>query len=315
MIGLGARSPGDGPVLAEVPSKERHVEARRDRSHAAVDVGHRDDPCAPASWSSRAVASPDVAEALDGDARAAEIEADPPGGVLDRVRRSLAGGVGATDRAADRDRLAGDDAGDGVAAMHRDRVHDPGHRLGVGADVRRRDVASPGPMIGSSSVANRRVNASSSRHAHRAGIAGHAALGPAERHVDQGALPGHPHRQGADVVDVGVRVEADPALGRSARHVVLDAVALEHLDPCRRRAGPGSERSARASGPEARPAGRARAPGGRAAASNCSIAAESARAPADRAGGVAVAIACIDVSGWRCWDRRCAASVARPWVR
>ena len=66
--------------------------------------------------------------------------------------------------------------------------------------------------------------------AHRARIAGHAAFGAAERDVDQGRLPGHPHRQRPDVIEVGRRVESQAALGRTARDVVLDAVALEDLD-------------------------------------------------------------------------------------
>ena len=104
-----------------------------------LDVGDRDDAGA------RCVEQPgrrlaDVAEALDRDARTRQLEAQPACGVLDRVDDALAGRVGSADRAADRDRLAGDDAGDGVAAVHRDGVHDPGHRLGVGPDVGRRDV-------------------------------------------------------------------------------------------------------------------------------------------------------------------------------
>ena len=43
-------------------------------------------------------------------------------------------------RAADRDRLAGDDLRDGVADLHRVRVHHPGHRLLVRRHVRRGNV-------------------------------------------------------------------------------------------------------------------------------------------------------------------------------
>ena len=86
-------------------------------------------------------------------------------------------------------------------------------------------MSESGPMIPSSSVANRRVSASSSFELIERRIAGHAALRAAERDVDEGALPGHPHRQRADVVEVGLRVVSQAALGRSARDVVLDAVA------------------------------------------------------------------------------------------
>src|SRR2546428_119734 len=41
---------------------------------------------------------------------------------------------------ADREGLARDDAGDGEALRHRDRVHDPRHRLAVRVDVRCGDV-------------------------------------------------------------------------------------------------------------------------------------------------------------------------------
>ena len=55
-------------------------------------------------------------------------------------------------------------------------------------------------------------------------------LRAAERDVDDRALPRHPHRERADRVDALLRVEADAALGRAARVVVLHAEAAEHLD-------------------------------------------------------------------------------------
>ena len=87
-------------------------------------------------------------------------------------------------------------------------------------------MSESGPMMPSSSVANRRVSASSSFGLIARGSHGDAALRAAERHVDERALPGHPHGQRADVVEVGARVEAQAALGRTAGDVVLDAVAL-----------------------------------------------------------------------------------------
>ena len=87
-----------------------------------------------------------------------------------------------------------------------------------------------GPITPWSSVAKRRVTRSSSSEAQRARIDRHAALRAAERDVDEGALPGHPHRERPHLVEVGRRVEADAALGRSARHVVLHAVAGEDAD-------------------------------------------------------------------------------------
>ena len=116
-----------------------------------------------------------------------------------------------------------------VALVHRDRVHEPGHDLGVGPDVGRGDVAvRPDDRL--------QLGREPAGHglqllgAHRARIARHAALRAAERHVDERALPGHPHREGADVVQVGLGVEPQPALGRAAGDVVLDAEAGEHAD-------------------------------------------------------------------------------------
>ena len=99
--GHACRAPGSG-------GQGRHVEPVR-VVDAAADVGDRDDarpglveqPC-------RRLA--DVAEALDGDRGARQAEADPARGVLDGVDDALAGRVGPADRAADRERLAGDDA-------------------------------------------------------------------------------------------------------------------------------------------------------------------------------------------------------------
>ena len=51
----------------------------------------------------------------------------------------------------------------------------------------------------------------------------------AERDVDDGALPGHPHGERAHRVDRLLRVEADAALARAPRVVVLNAEAAEHL--------------------------------------------------------------------------------------
>ena len=133
-IGSVPGAPATVPVLLHEAAQERHVEAGRGVD-AAADVGDRDDPRAGLVQEAGGRLA-DVAEALDGDGGAGQIEADPAGGVLDRVDDALAGRVDATVGAADRDGLAGDDAGHRVAAVHRDRVHDPGHRLGVGAHVR-----------------------------------------------------------------------------------------------------------------------------------------------------------------------------------
>ena len=66
------------------------------------------------------------------------------------------------------------------------------------------------------------------------GVDDHAALAAAVGDAHDRALPGHPHREGLDLVEADVLVVADAALGRPAAQVVLDAVAGEDLDACRR---------------------------------------------------------------------------------
>src|SRR6185437_7835004 len=61
-------------------------------------------------------------------------------GVADAVEAPARGRLLAAERAADRERLAGDDAEHRVALVHRIRVEDPRHHRAVGADVRRGDV-------------------------------------------------------------------------------------------------------------------------------------------------------------------------------
>ena len=82
-----------------------------------------------------------VAEALDRDAASsARSMPEVAGGLHDAEHRAAGGRLVAALGAAEADRLAGDDARDRVADVHRVGVHHPGHDLGVGVDVRRRDV-------------------------------------------------------------------------------------------------------------------------------------------------------------------------------
>src|SRR5947207_1846493 len=55
-------------------------------------------------------------------------------------REGASGRLAPADAAAQLDRLPGDDLGAGVADLHAVGVHDPGHRLFVGAQVGRHDV-------------------------------------------------------------------------------------------------------------------------------------------------------------------------------
>ena len=57
------------------------------------------------------------------------------------------------------------------------------------------------------------------------GIAGHAAFAAAERQVDDRALPRHPERERRHFVKRHAGMVADAALGRTAREVVLHAIA------------------------------------------------------------------------------------------
>src|SRR5206468_12381658 len=82
----------------------------------------------------------DVAEPLDGDAQAVEPELALTHGLLDAVERTARRRLEPAERAADVERLAGDDPEHRVALVHRVGVEDPGHHRRVGADVRCRDV-------------------------------------------------------------------------------------------------------------------------------------------------------------------------------
>ncbi|MFN8149639.1 MAG: hypothetical protein U0R24_00740 [Solirubrobacterales bacterium] len=104
-------------------------------------------------------------------------------------------------------------------------VHHPRHHLGVGVDVGSGDVprraenlrdlvheAARDPLQ-LSLVEVRRIDV-------------HPALGPAVGDPGDRGLPGHHRGEGTHLVDVDLGVEADPALVRTTRAVVLDAVAV-----------------------------------------------------------------------------------------
>ena len=134
-----SRGPGDRAVLAEVAPQERDVEpvgVRATPPWTSVIATTR----APALCSRRAVASPTLPKPWT--ATRAPRSSKPPRRAASAIVYTTPCPVAsrAADRPADGDRLAGDDARHGVAAVHRDGVHDPGHRLGVGTDIGRRDV-------------------------------------------------------------------------------------------------------------------------------------------------------------------------------
>ena len=95
---------------------------------------------APCSAISSRADRADVAEALHGDARALELEAEMLRRLARHDHHAAAGRLAAAERSAHLDRLAGDDRRRAVADVHRVGVGDPRHDLFVGVDVGRRDV-------------------------------------------------------------------------------------------------------------------------------------------------------------------------------
>ena len=134
-----------------------------------------------------------------------------------------------TERAADGERLTGDDAGDVVSGQHGHGVHDPTHDLGIGIDVRGGNVA-----VRSNHRSDREGVASSQSlqfaTAERRGIDTDATLRAAVGDIDDGALDGHVGTERGDLIDVHTGVKTDAALARTPRGAVLDPPTVEHLD-------------------------------------------------------------------------------------
>ena len=112
-----------------VRSEARRPRCRRRRSRAR--------PC---SCSSVAAIPPTLPKPCTTQRCSASVPAEPLARALDHHHDAGSRRLVPEDRAADRDRLAGDDLGHGVALLHRVRVHHPGHRLLVRRHVGRRDV-------------------------------------------------------------------------------------------------------------------------------------------------------------------------------
>src|SRR6185295_16973310 len=133
---------GDRAGLADVLAELVRVDALG-VGDVAAGVADADDHGALLRQEARGVAA-DVAEALDDDVAAVEVEVAVPGPLGDAVDDALAGGLGAAVATAGGDALAGDDAAHGVAIAGADdvhvRVHHPDHGLAVGVHVGRRDV-------------------------------------------------------------------------------------------------------------------------------------------------------------------------------
>ena len=166
----------------------------------------------------------DVAEALDDTVLLGQVPAEPVTSAGDHHNDAGAGGLVAEDGATDRDRLAGDDLGDGVADLHRVRVHHPGHCLLVGGHVGSGDVLlrpdhrqqlggeAPGQAL---DLALR----------HLARVTADAALRTAVGQTQERALPGHPDGECRALAECHLGVVPDPTLRRAEYRGVLDAVA------------------------------------------------------------------------------------------
>ena len=169
-----------------------------------------------------------VSESLHDDACALEVHAQVLRRLDDRVHRATCRRLVAAFASTDRERLAGHHGKRRVAVVHGVRVHDPGHRLRVRVHIGRRDVA-----VGADQELDLGRVAAGKRlellRAHRLRIAHHATLRAAVGDPNDRALPGHPHRERFDLVERYRGVIADAAFARSARGVVLHAVAGEDL--------------------------------------------------------------------------------------
>ncbi len=226
---VGAREADDRRRAGTgVPEQCLRVEAGR-VVDAAADVGHRDDGAAGVVHELRGQPA-DLSEALHRHGDPARVDS----GVAQRAERGVhdspAGGTAAALRSADRGGLAGHHTGDRVAGVGGVGVHQPGHRLLVGADVRGGDVllrADHRHQLGGVPAGDPLQLVAGQRFR----VDPDTALGTAVGNADQRALPGHPHGQRADLVDVGLRVEADAALGRAAGQVVLHPEPVQDLDP------------------------------------------------------------------------------------
>ncbi len=172
---------------------------------------------------------PHVPVALDGDGGRAEVHLQAlgglPGGVHDPPGRGLLPPLGPPNDQG----LPRHHAGHGVSLVHAEGVHDPGHDLGVGVDVRGGDVLlrtdDDGDLRGEAAR-----QALQLPRAHLLGVADDAPLGPAVGQADDGALPGHPGGQGPHLVQGDVGVVPDAPLEGAEGLVVLHAVAGEDAD-------------------------------------------------------------------------------------
>ena len=167
-----------------------------------------------------------VAETLHDDACAIQGQTHVAGSLTGGEEHAAAGGLDAAQRAAQFDRLAGDDTGDGGTLVGRIGVHHPGHDLAVGVHVRRRDVLGrPDDHADLAGVAAGELFQLIGRQLLR--IDADTALGTTVGDVDGRVLDRHPCRERHHLFQRHVRVVAHATLAGPARDVVLHAVSLE----------------------------------------------------------------------------------------
>ncbi|MNY07366.1 hypothetical protein D3C86_1401660 [compost metagenome] len=166
-----------------------------------------------------------IAEALHSHACALDVHAEVAGGFRADHEHAAAGSLVTAQRPAQRDRLAGHHAGGRAARVHRVGIHHPGHDLGVGIHVRRRNILGRADdQVDFTGVAARQ--AFQFGRGERARIHADAALCTTVGHIDGGILDRHPRRQGHHLGQRHVLVETHAALAGAAREVVLHAIAL-----------------------------------------------------------------------------------------
>ena len=198
-------------------------------AHRTAGIGNGDDPVA-VSRHQRGDVLAGIAETLDRDAQL-PVEAEIPGQVAHQIVAAARRRVAAAERAAQRDRLAGDDGRRGLADDLGIFVGHPAHDHGVGVDVGRGNVA-----VGADDARERlHVGARQALQlglGQRARIDLHRPLAAAIGQVHDRAFEGHPEGKHLHLLRRGVGMEADAALGGAARVVVA--------------ASPGQERFSRA---------------------------------------------------------------------
>ena len=136
-------------------------------------------------------------------------------GFSERVNGPVTRGLGAPQRTAHSDRLAGDKTGVFGPGYFFIFVHHPDHVLAIGHDVGSGNILQRADISGDlphPAAANLFLFA----HGQVVGITNNAALAATERNVNHRALPGHPGSQRFDRIDGFLGVKADTALAGTA---------------------------------------------------------------------------------------------------